>query len=266
MIWTTERMLLWGMTYPELSKSYTETVCTGAVLVDRPGLIRLYPLNLRYLPAEQRPSKWSIVTAEVAESPRDRRPESRRVRSTSIRLDGHVGTDDYWRERKRILLREEHMVDGLEDMQGRQAATGQSLGIIRRVEIIEAFLERTPRSDLAEHRRKYEAIVNQTELWPTGSKPVPAPLWKPRITFKAEGDREPYTRAVLDWEVVEAAKRHADMDNPSAAFSEWITGDGGPLGPKGDPYLILGNISSSPSTFVVVCIMYPRRKVQLSLL
>jgi hypothetical protein len=30
-VWTTKKLLIWGKTYPEFSKSYYETVCTGAV-------------------------------------------------------------------------------------------------------------------------------------------------------------------------------------------------------------------------------------------
>ena len=44
----TIRVLIWGKTYPELSKKYVETVCTGGVREDG-SPIRLYPVPLRYL-------------------------------------------------------------------------------------------------------------------------------------------------------------------------------------------------------------------------
>src|SRR5262249_4696351 len=42
-----QRILIWGKTRPELSRTYRETVCTGGILADNRRLIRLYPIPLR---------------------------------------------------------------------------------------------------------------------------------------------------------------------------------------------------------------------------
>src|SRR5689334_7137004 len=44
----TEQVLIWGKTYPELSRRYSETVCTAGLRQDGTP-IRLYPVPLRYL-------------------------------------------------------------------------------------------------------------------------------------------------------------------------------------------------------------------------
>src|SRR5436190_1884904 len=46
--YTEEKILIWGKTYPELSKKYIETVCTAGVL-ESGKPVRLYPITYRYL-------------------------------------------------------------------------------------------------------------------------------------------------------------------------------------------------------------------------
>src|SRR5258707_15707067 len=49
MQWIPKRLLIWGTTYPEFSKKYYETVCTGAIDGDTGKLLLIYPATLRYL-------------------------------------------------------------------------------------------------------------------------------------------------------------------------------------------------------------------------
>jgi len=44
-MWTTTKLLIWGTTYPEFSKTYYETVCTGALDEDTGKLVRIYPIR-----------------------------------------------------------------------------------------------------------------------------------------------------------------------------------------------------------------------------
>jgi hypothetical protein len=40
-VWAKKKFLIWGKTYPEFSKTYYETVCTGAVDADTGRLVRI---------------------------------------------------------------------------------------------------------------------------------------------------------------------------------------------------------------------------------
>jgi hypothetical protein len=48
-MWIKKRLLIWGTTYPEFSKKYYETVCTGALDVATQKLVRIYPIRLRHM-------------------------------------------------------------------------------------------------------------------------------------------------------------------------------------------------------------------------
>ena len=45
----TKDILILVKTYPEISRKYTETVCTAGILSETKELIRLYPVRYRYL-------------------------------------------------------------------------------------------------------------------------------------------------------------------------------------------------------------------------
>lgn len=273
MDWKRERMLLWGMTYPELSRKHTEVVCTGAVFLDRPGLVRLYPLDLRYLtdkdgnplPKEHRPNKWSIISARVRRSTgRDIRPESYKIDPETIEVEGRIGPEkDGWAEREKIMIRPEHMVSGLEEMQARQVEDSSSLGIVKDVEILDVELARAPKEQHDEWRARYDATISEQDMWLPGQKPVPLPKYKPRIKFRCPGDTKEYTRQVLDWEVIELAKHHFDDPNPEAGFKQALFSKA--FSDARQPYLIFGNINNYPKTFVVVAIVYPKRQQQQTL-
>lgn len=48
-MWKKRRLLIRGTTYPEFSKTYNETVCTGALDGDTGKLVRIYPITLRQM-------------------------------------------------------------------------------------------------------------------------------------------------------------------------------------------------------------------------
>ena len=257
MPWTTERLLIWGKTYPELSRSKLETVCTGGVLLDRPGLVRVYPLDYRYLEPEHRPKKWSIVSAQLDQAYGDGRSESRKVNAASLRVLDHIGTENNWEERRRLMLRPEHMVSGLEELQELRKSKRQTLGIVKPTKVHDVTLEKTTRAQKDEFWEKYRKIEQQRDFWQPGTKMVPIPRYRTRLTFETDGDPEPLRLLVLDWEVVEVSKKHEVYSDAEArtrkhlfdrAFSE-----------KHDPYLILGNINGHPHVFVVVAVFYPMK-------
>ena len=47
-------------TYPEISRKYTETVCTAGVLADSKTLVRLYPIRFRYLEGTLQFKKYQL--------------------------------------------------------------------------------------------------------------------------------------------------------------------------------------------------------------
>lgn len=259
--WRTEKLLWWGKTYPDLSRKYTETVCSGAVFLDRPGLLRIYPVDYRYLPESNQPKKWSIITAQIKPGV-DGRPESYRINAESIRVIDQIGTDNGWELRRKLMFRKEHMVNGIEDMERRQELNGQSIGITP-VEVVDVKLERLTAEERKEHRKKYEEITSQQVLWPAGTKPMPAPQYKPRFFFRTPGDTQVRHRVCLDWEVIQGAHRFRDEADPEKAFKDFLFTRY--LTEDHEPHMILGNLARFRHTFIIVGLMYPKKQLQHAL-
>ncbi len=87
-------------TYPEISRKYTETVCTAGIIADTKELVRLYPVRYRYLAGKNRFSKYQWIKAKLKKAKSDIRPESYKLDEDSITLGGKIGTSGNWRERK----------------------------------------------------------------------------------------------------------------------------------------------------------------------
>jgi len=100
-----ERILITVKTYPTISTTYGELVCTAGIREDG-SWIRIYPVPFRQLEAYQKFSKYSFIEAEVIRNTKDARPESHKVSKDTIGLTGEVlGTNDHWRERREWILR-----------------------------------------------------------------------------------------------------------------------------------------------------------------
>jgi hypothetical protein len=68
-MWTAKKLLIWGKTYPEFSKRYFETVCTGAVDGETGKLLRIYPITLRY--AKEPFTRYQWIEAQIEKNPKD---------------------------------------------------------------------------------------------------------------------------------------------------------------------------------------------------
>ena len=88
--------------YPEPSQRHGETVCVAGVGtdLDRPTWVRLWPIDFRGLPFDERFTKYAEVELDVLAATSDRRPESRRPIEGSIVSTGRVfSTDRGWATR-----------------------------------------------------------------------------------------------------------------------------------------------------------------------
>mgnify|MGYP000719416101 FL=1 len=70
-----ERILIAVKTYPSLSKTHTELVCTAGFREDG-SWIRIYPSPFRLLKDDQKYKKYQWVELELQKNKKDPRPES----------------------------------------------------------------------------------------------------------------------------------------------------------------------------------------------
>lgn len=100
----TEKILITVKTYPTLSKSHVELVCTAGLREDG-SWIRLYPIPFRLLEEGKRFPKWQWMELPVVRRRKDHRQESYSPANLEqINLLEKMGTDDKWRSRRRFTL------------------------------------------------------------------------------------------------------------------------------------------------------------------
>ena len=99
------RVLITVKTYPTLSRKYGETVCTAGVCEDG-SWVRIYPVPFRRLDETEQYAKYDWIDCKLIKSKSDPRPETRHPTNLSdLKPVEHMGTEDNWRDRRKLLLR-----------------------------------------------------------------------------------------------------------------------------------------------------------------
>lgn len=80
-----EKILITVKTYPTLSRTYAELVCTAGIN-EAGEWRRLYPVQFRQLHEEQQYRKFQWVEADISKSTRDARPESYKVLQETLKV------------------------------------------------------------------------------------------------------------------------------------------------------------------------------------
>ena len=181
------KVLITVMTYPYPSRRHQETVCTAGI-TESGEWVRLYPIDYRYRPEQQRFRKWQWI--EVALAPRgygqDQRSDSREPDLSTLRILGEpIGTKDGWRERRAIIDQmPHHTVRQLEALYESQRI---SLGIVRPKRVLD--LKATPVE--REWPAKYQALWSQLRLFGE-QKPLQQIPYKFQYVFECEDSEKPY--------------------------------------------------------------------------
>lgn len=270
-VWERKRILIWGKTRPELSRTYKETVCTGGVLADTKRLIRLYPIPLRYLNDEQVFKKYQWVEADIKRSPHDARPESYRVKCDTItRVGDPIPTGDgCWTERAAWVMAPGNVYPSLDQLLEANASDATSLGLVRCEQIVKIHAERFSEEEKEQFWKKYRQIqqVQELQFEPEAEvrvKPIQHPDFRFKIKFKS-GDREP-DLTVYDWEVdalyfnrIQAGRsRQQARDEVIDQLTNVI------CSPKRDTHFFLGNSLGHQRSFSIVGFWWPKKRSQLT--
>ena len=99
-----EKILITVKTYPVLSRTYTELVCTAGVN-EQGEWRRIYPVRFRQLRDENKYKKYQWIEADLIRDRKDDRPESRRIENADeLRTCESLSTDKKWAERRRHFI------------------------------------------------------------------------------------------------------------------------------------------------------------------
>ncbi len=199
-----ERLLITVKTYPTLSRKHGETVCTAAVRADG-SWVRLYPVPFRLMDYKDRYAKFDWIETTLAKSSRDTRPETfHPVDISDITHHGHLGTEDDWRERRQLILKQGKVYDRLAPLIDAAHSNQCSLAVFKPTKILD-FSWLPDERDWDE--TKVQEMRNRTDQgelfagddWRKTFQLIPKLPWKFYYKFLDADGRESEL-SVLDWE------------------------------------------------------------------
>jgi hypothetical protein len=198
------KVLITVMTYPHPSEKYTELICTAGI-TEANEWVRLYPIDYRYRPPEQRFRKYQWI--EVVLGPRgagnDERAESRKPDLDSIRLLGpQIPASRNWIERRAIIDRMPVFTrNQLSDQHEADKAAKRppvSLGIVRPTKIVDVIVEDVP----GEWKSEWKATLAQGLLFGDAPKEIKKLPFTWKYVFEcSDSDGKPHTAMNEDWEI-----------------------------------------------------------------
>jgi hypothetical protein len=260
-MWSKKRLLIWGKTYPEFSKSYYETVCTGAVDGETGKLIRIYPISLRYNDEQFRLYDW--IEGEVQRNTSDFRPESYKIKQDSIRVHEGLGPADGWQERREWVLRDGNVFQSVENLQAAEKQDHTSLGLVKPKEVRRIYVRRKTEADRQEWDDQRENALRQRELFidaETKTKDLQFMPVQYRVCFTCDDPAcsTEHDLSILDWGVYVLSRKAYARGGSSIAEKHVISKlkEITDLTKK-DLYLFLGNTKQHCEKFMVVGFFYP---------
>ena len=162
-----DRILVTVKTYPELSKTYGETVCTAGIREDGTW-VRLYPVPFRRLGGSEQYKLYDWITCPLVRHSRDPRPESYRP-TGEIECVDHVGTADNWRERRELLLGHRQVHASLSELIEAAKNNRSSLATFKPAKLIEFEWEEGDREWDASKLEAVRNIASQPDLFDDAS-------------------------------------------------------------------------------------------------
>ncbi|MGA2547967.1 MAG: hypothetical protein ABSF43_15575 [Rectinemataceae bacterium] len=199
-----ERILITVKTYPTLSKKYGETVCTAGLREDG-SWARIYPVPFRRLEDTEQYRKYDWLECDLIKSKKDPRPETRHPADIGQLIPvAHMGTDNDWYERRRLLLEKATVHTRLQTLIDGAKANVMSLSVFKPSKIIDFIWEEESRDwDLAKleemRRQTNQGDLFAEEPWRKTFQVIPKLPYSFSYRFEDIDGRKSELQ-VLDWE------------------------------------------------------------------
>ena len=199
-----EVVLITVKTYPTLSSTYDETVCTAGLRKDG-SWIRVYPIAFRKLDEFEKYRKFDWIEIDVEKNPKDPRPESRKKQHANIRVLSHIDTSSNWWERNQTVLTAGDVYTSFDEIIDRNKDGRQlSLATFKPTEILDVTVEAEKNRNWDEKRlRDIEAKSKQQDLFMDSTecfKVVNKLPYKFRYLFTDETGKK-RKLIITDWEL-----------------------------------------------------------------
>lgn len=259
------RLMIFGKTYPELSKKYVETVCTGAI-TEAGKPVRLYPVPLRYLEGEQQYGLYNWITVPIEKSTTDPRPESYRIRPDQIQLHDVVKPDsDEWSARRDMVFRDTSWhFGGMADLKAANEARECSIGFVQPGSIENITMAEKSAQARKEFDEKLATLQAQVEsdMFHPSFKSLEFASHEITLHWRcashcATCKKKPHAMKVLDWGLFELARKHS-WEGALHRLREISDLR------RYDFRLYLGNFRLHPRNFGIIGLWYPKLQAQQS--
>lgn len=180
-------MLVLVKALPHVGEQHGETVCCAGITPERQWR-RLFPIPFRRL-KDAKFARWNWVEYEWRTAfPKDRRPESRRVQESSLKVDGELASSARSRFLDPIVVRS---VD-------EAASRGQTLALIRpRNVIFRATLKSSV--TIADERRAYALAASQGSFLDEALRPLDPCPFAFHFSYQT-ADQKNHLHVSDDWE------------------------------------------------------------------
>jgi hypothetical protein len=201
-----ERLLILVKTYPTLSTKYGETVCTAAMREDG-SWVRLYPVPFRRLNEAEQYRKFDWLECRIVRNTQDRRPESYRpVDQSALQPIAHIGTEEEWRERRKIVLEQSKVYDKLDELILGAKENEISLAVFKPTKVVDFVCETessrewdVKKLDAMRARIDQLSLLDDNE-WRKTFRVIPKLPYKFSYRYEdANGQRSQLQ--ILDWEI-----------------------------------------------------------------
>lgn len=171
---------------PVIGAKHGETVCVACIDYDG-SWHRLYPVPFKDLKPEQRFKRWDLIEVDWYEPKDDKRTESKRIKSPTLRVVGSVPP----RERHSFARRA--VVASLKE----QKALGRSFALIR-PDSPTFRIEKKSQSEIAKEVRRRAQFIRQADLF--GSSVIDERTIPYKFVFRYRHDGVIWNSSCIDWE------------------------------------------------------------------
>jgi len=247
--WVKRKVLMVVKTYPTPSTKYRETVCTAGITEDGKW-IRLYPIKFRDLQDDQKFKKFSWIEVDTIKARDDKRPESYKVNSDSIKIIRHVCSQRGIEERMRMVL--PLVKKSLEEIEDDEKSKGFSLGIFKPKQVNDLVITETDR-DWTPKQKLYlsQMSIFDNERHKKVLEKIP---WEFQFKFTCDDDRcNGHKIIITDWEIYQTYRNFKNRYKDEKIALQYLKDKwlGMFNNPKNDAYFIVGTVHRF-KTFIII--------------
>jgi hypothetical protein len=171
------------------------------------NMVRLFPINFRYLDPEQKFKAFQYIEADIRKDESDPRPESYRVRHDSIEVKEFIPPGENER-RVNLLLKSPHYCESVEELWEKNAKDGTSLGIVRPDKILDYSIEFRSEDERDQWLEKEAEILAQLQLLGPPLKKLDFPQGKYFVKWRCRNEAcLTHNMSIHQWGIHELARK-----------------------------------------------------------